>query len=59
MFDINDVISEKILQAYDQGRRDLAEDIIAISASGNNVDEWIANREKVIDLCFKVVMRNE
>ena len=59
MFDINDVINEKILRAYDQGRRDLAEDIIAISASGNNVDEWIANREKVIDLCFKVVMRNE
>ena len=59
MFDINDVINEKIQQAYDQGRRDLADDIIAISVSGNNVDEWIANREKVIDLCFEVVMRNE
>lgn len=59
MFDINDVINEKIQQAYDQGRRDLADDIIAISASGNNVEERIANREKIIDLCFKVVMRNE
>lgn len=59
MFDINNIINEKIQQAYEKGRQDLAQDIIEISRHGNNVPEWAQNMERIIDLCFRVVMKNE
>lgn len=59
MFDINNIINEKIQQAYEKGRQDLAQDMIVISRSGNNVTEWAESMGRIIDLCFKVVMRNE
>lgn len=59
MFDINNIINEKIQQAYEKGRQDLAQEIISISRQGKTVPEWFENRDKIVDLCFKVTMRNE
>lgn len=49
MIDINQIINIEILKARMSGMNDLATELLEISRKGSSVQEWVENREKMIE----------